>query len=159
MTETPDRLPALEALASIRERQGRIPEAIGLRQRIHRLRAATAEELLSLGAMAMSVQQTPLAIESFENARARQGAAFGNDLELGVLYLAARRLEEARAALERVGPSHPSYPMALFKRAQLSVLSREPDQASRIALARRHADATTRGLIATERLFQNVRTP
>lgn len=159
LAEAPERLPALEALASIREGQGRILEAIGLRHRINRLRAATPEELLALGEMAMSAQQTPLAIESFEKARAQQGAAFRNDLELGVLYLAARRLEEARAALERVAPWHPSYPMALFKRAQVSVLLREPDQASRVALARRHADATTRGLIASDRLFQSVRRP
>jgi hypothetical protein len=43
--------------------------------------------------------------------------------------------------------------MALFKRAQVSVLLREPDQASRIEAARRGADETTRGLIASERLF------
>jgi D-serine deaminase-like pyridoxal phosphate-dependent protein len=44
--------------------------------------------------------------------------------------------------------------MALFKRAQVSVLLREPDQAERIAAARRRADATTRPLIERERLFQ-----
>jgi hypothetical protein len=44
--------------------------------------------------------------------------------------------------------------MALFKRAQVSVLLQEPDSAARIALARQKADATTRGLIAKERLFQ-----
>ena len=37
--------------------------------------------------------------------------------------------------------------MALFKRAQVSVLLKEPDSAARIARARRQADATTRGLI------------
>ena len=55
--------------------------------------------------------------------------------------------------------SHPAYPMALFKRAQVSVLLNEPDQAARIAAARRRADATTRELIARERLFQNARVP
>jgi hypothetical protein len=49
--------------------------------------------------------------------------------------------------------------MALFKRAQVSVLLHEPDQAARIAAARRHADGTTRDLVARERLFQNVRMP
>ena len=70
-----------------------------------------------------------------------QGAAFTHDLELGVLYLDARRLAEARDALDRVPPSHPAYAMALFKRAQVSVLLHEPDQAARIEAARRHADA------------------
>jgi hypothetical protein len=49
--------------------------------------------------------------------------------------------------------------MALFKRAQVSVLLHEPDQAARIDLARRRADSTTRDLVARERLFQAARTP
>jgi hypothetical protein len=53
-----------------------------------------------------------------------------------------------------VPSSHPGYPMALFKRAQVSALLNEPDKAQRIALARKHADATTRPLIANERLFK-----
>jgi hypothetical protein len=43
--------------------------------------------------------------------------------------------------------------MALFKRAQVSVLLGEPDQAARIERARQKADSTTRELIARERLF------
>ena len=57
-------------------------------------------------------------------------------------------------ALDRVPASHPEYPMVLFKRAQVSVLLKEPDAAARIERARRGADATTRNLIARERLFQ-----
>ena len=153
VAESPDRLPAVEALAAIRERQGRIEEAIGLRQKIYSMRQPTAAELVQLGQLAMSVQRTPLAIESFEKARNLQSGNFKHDLELGVLYLAARRFQEAKAALDRVPPTHPEYPMALFKRAQVSVLLHEPDQAARIDLARRKADATTRELIAKERLF------
>jgi Tfp pilus assembly protein PilF len=107
----------------------------------------------------MGTGRTAVALESFESARAGQGAAFRHDLELGVLYLAERRFAEARAALDRVPLSHPGYPMALFKRAQVSVLLGEPDQAARIEAARRRADATTRELIARERLFQAARTP
>ena len=102
----------------------------------------------------MAVGNTPVALDAFEQARAAQGSAFRNDLELGVLYLSARRLDEARAALDRVPPSHPEYPMALFKRAQVSVLLNEPDKAARIQLARQKADATTRVLIERERLFR-----
>lgn len=105
----------------------------------------------------MSVGQTPLAIDSLEKARAMQGGAFEHDLELGVLYLDARRFADARDSLERVSPSHPEYAMALFKRAQVSVLLNEPDRAGRIARARQHADATTRALIAKERLFDGLR--
>jgi tetratricopeptide (TPR) repeat protein len=153
VAETPDRLAALEALAGIRERQKRIGEAVGLRQRIYALRDPTPDELVRLGRMAMSVEQTGLAIESLERARAFQGNAFAHELELGVLYLAARRFPEARDALDRVPPTHPAYPMALFKRAQVSVLLHEHDQAARIRRAREKADATTRELVARERLF------
>jgi hypothetical protein len=104
--------------------------------------------------MAMSAGQTPAAIDAFEQAKGMQGTAFGNDLELGVLYMAAGRMEDARAALDRVPSSSPAYPMALFKRAQVSVLLAEPDRAARIAAARQRADSTTGPLIARERLFQ-----
>ena len=48
-----------------------------------------------------------MAIDAFERARTVQGPAFAHDLELGVLYLDARRFEDARAALDRVPSSHP----------------------------------------------------
>jgi choline-sulfatase len=154
VAESPDRLPALEALAVVRERQGRAADAVALRQRVHALRAPAPAELAALGRLAMAAQQTPQAIDAFERLRAQQTLGFAHDLELGVLYLAARRLPEARQALDRVPRSHPEYPLALFKRAQVSVLLQEPDRAERIAAARRAADATTRELIARERLFR-----
>ncbi len=154
VAETPERLPAVEALAVVRERQDRLEEAIALRQKIASVRTPTASDLVRLGQLAMQAQRTPLAIESFEQARTKEGRAFTHDLELGVLYLAERRLIEARDALDRVPPSHREYPMALFKRAQVSVLLKEPDSAARIARARQRADRTTRELIARERLFQ-----
>ena len=153
LAESPQRLPVLEALARVRERQGRPGEAADLWQRVYALRSPTTAEAVRLGELAMSAGRTPLAIESFERARAAQGSAFAHDLELGVLYLDARRLTEAKDALDRVRASHPAYAMALFKRAQVSVLLSEPDQAERIAAARRKADATTRPLIERERLF------
>ncbi|HVJ26590.1 MAG TPA: sulfatase-like hydrolase/transferase [Vicinamibacterales bacterium] len=154
VAETPDRLAAVEGLASVREKQGRLAEAVQLRQKVLSLRSASAIELVSLGELAMAAGQTDAALDAFARARAAQASSFRHDLELGVLYLAARRLPEARDALDRVRPSHPGYPMALFKRAQVSALLKEPDLAARIALARRHADATTRELIAREKLFQ-----
>lgn len=154
VAEDPDRLPAVQALAVIRERQGRLAEAVELRRKVYQKRSATAAELLRLGEMAMDLGQTSVAIESFEKARAVDAALFRHDLELGVLYLAARRLNEARDALDRVPSSEAKYPMAAFKRAQVSVLLREPDSPARIAAARAHADDVTRELIARERLFQ-----
>jgi tetratricopeptide (TPR) repeat protein len=128
-----------------------------VRHKIYAPRAPTSPELLQLGDMAMALGHTPAAIDAFEQARAQQGGAFRNDLELGVLYLSARRLDEARAALDRVPRSDPGYPMALFKRAQVSVLLNEPDQAARIRLARQKANAATRALIEREQIFRKGR--
>ncbi|MEZ5319297.1 MAG: sulfatase-like hydrolase/transferase [Vicinamibacterales bacterium] len=157
LAESPRRLPALEALARLRQRQERVADAVDLYQRAYALRAPTAEESIALGQLAMAAGRTAVAIEAFERARAAQGAGFSHDLELGVLLFADRRLAEARDALDRVPPTSRDYPMALFKRAQVSVLLGEPDRAARVARAREHADATTRPLIANERLFQGIR--
>ena len=127
VAESPDRRTAVDALAALKVRQG---------------------------TLAMEAGQTEAAIAAFERARALEPMAFTNDLELGVLYLAARRYEDAKGALDRVPPSHPAYPMALFKRAQVSVLLNEPDRNARIELARRKADDSTRALIERERLFK-----
>ncbi len=152
--EQPERLAAIEGLAAVREKQGWLLDAVRLRQKAFSLRPATGPELAALGNLAMAAGETNAAIDAFEKAGRLQGAAFRHDLELGVLLLAARRLPEAATALDRVPSSHPDYPMALFKRAQVSVLLNEPDRAARIETARRHADATTRPLIANERLFR-----
>lgn len=154
VAEEPDRLPPLEALAVIRERQQRIDEAILLREKIYTMRAASGPELARLGAMQMSLGQTEPAIATLEKARGVEGAAFRNDLELGVLYLAAGNFVAARDALDRVPENHPARPMALFKRAQVSVLLHEPDAPARIAAAKAGADETTRPLIENERLFR-----
>ncbi|MGZ4779999.1 MAG: sulfatase-like hydrolase/transferase, partial [Thermoanaerobaculia bacterium] len=147
VAESPDRLPAVEALALIRERQRRIGDAIVLRQQIYAVRTPTSAELAHLGAMQMAVSDTAGAIASFEKAG-------GHDLELGVLYLAAHRFEDARNALDRVPPTHPEYPMVLFKRAQVSVLLHEQDAPQRIAAAREHATPFTRRMIEQEKLFR-----
>lgn len=152
VAESPDRLPALEALAMLRERQNRPADALQLRQKIRTMKALTGAELARIGELAMALGKTEVALEAFESARDLPG--FRHDLELGILYLATRRYGDARSALDRVPRSHPSYPMALFKRAQVSVLLGENDRAARIAAARKQADETTRELIARERLFQ-----
>jgi arylsulfatase A-like enzyme/thioredoxin-like negative regulator of GroEL len=148
VAESPDRLPAVEALALVRERQQRIPDAIALRQQIYSVRAPSPGELAHLGEMQMAVGDTTGAIASFEK------AGPGHELELGVLYLASRRLTDARDALDRVPASSANYAMALFKRAQVSVLLHESDAPARIAAAREHASPVTRTLIEQEKLFR-----
>jgi arylsulfatase A-like enzyme/Flp pilus assembly protein TadD len=124
-------------------------------------RATAAEALGRLkvreGSAAMGAERTDAAIAAFERARALLGAAFRNDLELGVLYLASRKFAESRTALDRALAARPDDPMALFKRAQVSVLLNEPDRAHRISQARAKADETTRPLIERERLFAGSR--
>lgn len=154
VTTYPDRVPILEALAVIRERQQRFDDALALRQKIYTLRTPSAGELVKMGELAMQTGQTATAIDAFEKARLAQPSTFNHDLELGVLYLDAGRLQDARDALDHVPASHPGYPMALFKRAQVSVLLHEPDAPARIDAAKQHANPMTRELIARERLFQ-----
>ncbi len=154
LAEWPDRVAVLEGLAVVRQRQGRMEDAVALRRKLYSLRAPTRDELSALGELQMGLGRTADAIDSFERARAMDARGFGYDFELGLLYLDARRFAEARDALDRVVPTHPEYPMALFKRAQVSVLLNEPDSSARIARARQHADRTTRALIERERLFQ-----
>jgi Flp pilus assembly protein TadD len=98
--------------------------------------------------------QTADAIAALERARQLAPAGFKSDLELGVRYLAARRFEDARQAIDRELAVHPDDPMALFKRAQVSVLLNEPDRLQRIEQAKKRADAVTRPLIERERLFK-----
>jgi tetratricopeptide (TPR) repeat protein len=125
--ESPDRATAVDALAGVKAEQG---------------------------ARAMELGNSGEAIADFERARALQPSTFTHDLELGVLYLAEHRFDDARGALDRFLAAHPDDPMALFKRAQVSVLLNEPDKNARIDLARRKADQTTRALIERERLFR-----
>ncbi len=156
LARSPQRLPALEGLARIRERQGNEPEARALLERIVALKRAPEAELLKLGELAMRAGDTPAALAAFERARALQGERFSSSLELGVLYLAGRRYAEAAEALDRVPAGHPGHAMALFKRAQVSVLLDEADRAERVRRARAAADSTTRPLIEREALFEGL---
>ncbi|HXI11908.1 MAG TPA: sulfatase-like hydrolase/transferase [Thermoanaerobaculia bacterium] len=156
LARTPNRLPAIEALAVVREREGRIEEALQLRVKAESMKSPAPSELIHTGELAMRAGNTALAVTAFEKARTLQGPGFRNDLELGVLYLSSKRFQDAAVALDRVKPSDPGYPMALFKRAQVSVVLREPDRISRISTARTHANEMTRRLIENERMFANV---
>jgi len=152
----PDRLPALDCLAEIRARQGRREEAIALLDRVVARTGAPQTELLRLGELHMQGGETAPAIAAYERARALDPAGFTADLELGVLYLAARRLPEARDSLDRALAASPRDAMALFKRAQVSVLLAEPDRATRVRRARDGADETTRPLVEHESLFRGL---
>jgi arylsulfatase A-like enzyme/Tfp pilus assembly protein PilF len=156
LAHEPDRLPALACLAEVRAHQGRRADAVALLERVVARKGAPAAELLRLGELHMAGGETAAAIAAFERARALQGERFGAHLELGVLYLAARRFAEARTSLDRVLAARPAEPMALFKRAQVSVLLGEPDRGERARRALAAADATTRPLVEREPLFRGL---
>ncbi|HMM35726.1 MAG TPA: tetratricopeptide repeat protein, partial [Thermoanaerobaculia bacterium] len=156
LASQPDRLAAMEGLAQVRVRQGRLAEAAALLERAVPLSGDPGTRLVEAGLLRMRLGETAPALAALERARGLQGIAFRRDLELGVLFLAAGRLEEARDALDRVPRSHPDAPMALFKRAQVSVLLGEADRQERVRAARAGADATTRRLIEGERLFEGL---
>lgn len=152
----PDRLAAIEGLAQVRAREGRLGEAAALLERAVPLSGDPGTRLVEAGLLRMRLGETGPALAALERARTLQRESFRRHLELGVLLLAAGRLEEARDALDRVPSGHPDAPMALFKRAQVSVLLGEPDRSERVRAARAGADDTTRRLIAGERLFEGV---
>jgi arylsulfatase A-like enzyme/Tfp pilus assembly protein PilF len=159
LTVMPKKLPALEALARIREGLGRLDDAARLIERIVTLKESPAADWIRLGELEMAMTDTPAAIRAFEEARQLQGPAFDRYLELGVCYLAVHSYAAAAEALDLVPQNHPGYPMALFKRAQVSVLLGEPDWRERVRFAYDRADPTTRRLIENEPLFQGTTAP
>lgn len=152
----PDRLAALEGLARVRASQRRLADAAALLERAAPLARDPGTRWAEVGLLRMELGETEAATAALERARELQGRAFRRDLELGVLYLAGRRLEDAREALDRVPADHPGAPMALFKRAQVSVLLGEPDRAARVRAAWERADPAIRRLMTGERLFAGL---
>lgn len=153
---SPDRLQDLEGLAQVYTRQGQVNKALELLQEIVRIKESPGLEWARIGQLRMSMRDTKGAISAFETAHRLLGDRFTFNLELGMLYMADRRLNDAAASLDSVSRFHPAYPMALFKRAQVSVLLKEADRERRVRQAWVHADDTTRPLIENERLFQGI---
>ena len=156
LAEAPDQIPDLEGLASVYTRQGEINKALGVLERIVKIKDSPGLEWARIGQLRMKLRDTNGAISAFEIARDMLDEQFTFHLELGILYMAANRFKEGAASLDRVSTQHPGYPMALFKRAQASVLLREPERAERVRQAWLHADKSTRPLIENERLFQDI---
>jgi choline-sulfatase len=153
----PHRYAALTGLAEIREVAGRFAEAAELYEKALVSAPEPGKIRVKLGQLRMELGQTEAAIEAFEAARNDYGKErFRYDLELGVLYLAERNFEAARDALDRVPADHPAYALALFKRAQVSVLLAEPDRGEKVKAALAKADPESRRLIQNEKLFAGL---
>jgi len=104
----------------------------------------------------MTLHDTKGAIRAFETARTMLDDQFRFHLELGILYMADQRFNDAAVSLDSVSRLHPAYAMALFKRAQAIVLLDEADRENRVRQAWQQADQTTRPLIENERLFRDI---
>lgn len=156
LAESPDRIPDLEGLAQVYTRQGEINKALGVLERIVKIKDSPGLEWARIGQLRMTLRDTRGAIRAFEAARKVLGEQFTFHLELGMLYMADKRLDDSAKSLERVSRQHPAYPMALFKRAQVSVLLRETDRQQRVRQAWERADNTTRPLFEREQLFQGI---
>lgn len=156
LQEMPDRLPALEGLLSIYARRSDDAMLMQTLQRIVQVKDAPGPELVRLGRMHMARGDTKAAISAFERASRIQGPQFRQNLELGVLYLADRQYANAALSLDKVSRFEAGYPMALFKRAQVSVLLQEDDRENRVRQAWQRADDTTRRLIVSEKLFRGI---
>jgi tetratricopeptide (TPR) repeat protein len=156
LLEMPDRLPALQGLASIYVRQGNDEKAMQLLEKVVEIKESPGAEWVQLGQMRMARGDTKAAISAFEQASQILERRFRQNLELGVLYLADRQFSNAALSLDKVSRFHPAYPMALFKRAQVSVLLKEADSEARVREAWQRADDTTRRLIVAEKLFRGI---
>jgi predicted Zn-dependent protease len=125
-------------------------------QNIVQIKESPGLEWARIGQLRMTLHDTKGAIRAFEAARSKLADDFTFHLELGMLYMADRRFNDAAKSLDNVSSQHPGYSMALFKRAQASVLLKEPDRENRVRQAWIHADKTTRPMFESERLFQNI---
>ncbi len=156
LAESPDRLPDLEGLAQVYTRQGEINKALDVLQTIVTIKDSAGLEWARIGQLRMTLHDTRGAISAFETAQKILADQFTFNLELGMLYMADKRLNDAATSLDKVSRLHPAYAMALFKRAQVSVLLQETDSEQRVRQAWVLADSTTRPLIENERLFKDI---
>ena len=149
----PDRLAAIEGLAKIRARQGRLAEAAALLERAVPLARDPGTRLVEVGLLRMELGETGPAITALEQARDSQGAAFRRHLELGVLYLAAGG---SRTPAPRSIASRPTTRRRRWRSSsgpRSACCSASPTAVSAIRAAWERADPATRRLIADERLF------
>jgi len=156
LAESPDRIPALAGLAKVYSSQGELDQAIRLLVRIAKIKDSPGLEWARIGELRMALRDTKGATRAFEIARKMLADQFTFHFELGVLYMADRRFKEAASSLDKVSSQDPDYAMALFKRAQASVLMDENDREKRVRQAWLQADKTTRPLIESERLFRDI---
>ena len=156
IAESPDRIPSLIGLSRVYSGQGEMRKEIDVLEKLVKIKESPGREWTRIGQLKMSLRDTRGAIHAFENARKFQGDIFKYNMELGVLYMADGRFKEAAESLDRVTRWDSTYAVALFKRAQVSVLLNEVDREERVRLAWEHADKTTRPLILAEPMFQGI---
>ena len=159
LEKMPDRLPALKALAQIKEKTRDVEGAISLYEKVVSRQKDDGETHLKLAALYMLEGRSQDAVDVFLMARDLQGGQFQRNLDLGACLMDLKRFEEARECFDLVSPDHPGWAMALFKRAQISVLLGELDAQARIEDAYINGNSNTRSLIQKETLFKRFGKP
>ena len=144
---SPNGCPRSRRWRALRERQGRLAERCAAPADL-RAAAADAGELVQLGRAGDGRRRDDAAHRAFERARAPGRRPSRNDLELGVLYLAARRSRTPAPRSTACRRHTPATRWRSSSAPRSACCCSEPDRAARIDAARRGADATTRALIA-----------
>lgn len=143
----PDRVSAWQALAQIaQKRKDPVAEKEALQQCV-RWNPKDQQSWTRLGLLAMQEMDSPSAISAFETSRDLDPTHFDRWLELGVCYQSTGQLDQAARSLENVQASHPGYPMACFKRAEIAAYRQEPGWEAWAQKAWSVADPTTRQLL------------
>jgi len=149
----PNRLPALKALARIRDQRGEFSDAARLYERGAALSGEGALHLKAALAR-MQLRDSEAAVAQFAAAAAATDSPFLHHLEWGLCLLDLRRLDEAAVQLESVAPEHPQYAFALFKRAQAGALRGDGDVREWIEKALQQGHAQVRQLIQQDGLLR-----
>ena len=152
----PDKTMAQELLGKIRMSQKQTDQAIELLENAA-IRAGDRDDLLRLlGDLYMEKRNSKMAVTALRKALDLNPEGFDRFLELGVCLMDIGDHPGAGAMFDRVSQDHPGYAMALFKRAQVSVLTGEPDARQRIDAAASSGDPRILQLIENEPLFRRV---
>ncbi|PIE03683.1 MAG: hypothetical protein CSA81_00915 [Acidobacteria bacterium] len=155
LKSSPNRIPALQCMARIKEIRQDKQSALDLFSRLNLLNPDDEIYLLKMGDLSMELGQTEHAIACYLNLKDQQLENFNRDFELSLCLMDAGRLEEARDTLDGISTDHKAFPLVLLKRAQVSILLKEPHARSLVRQAYQNGNSMTRRTIENEPFFNS----